>query len=192
MILTSYVFKPKHPEIAEKVLKSFVNNWLHWDEAGAWLVLQEINDGYVKLTAETENPDLEMFSETCWREDPVEGHHLANDLMVFLDEEGFFNAPHIDKVFTPEEAEENKAVSGYGTENPKHYSFYEEELASVIFHLAQNNSRVVNFWEDDRVFIMDRGAEGERKCSHARLLDYVLSMPTSEDAISFPPRENLV
>ena len=190
MILTSYVFKPKHPDIAAKILQSFVDNWLDWDECGVWLALQKINDGYVKLTAETENPNLEMFSETCWREDPVEGHHLTNDLMIFLDEEDFFHAPFINTL-DPEEAKRDEAVAGYGTESPKYYSFHEEELSNVIFHLAQNNSRIVSFWEDDRVFIMDRGAEGERKCSHARLLDYVLNMPTPEDTISFPPRESL-
>ena len=182
MRFCNFIFKPKQKEITEKVLKGFCEGWLGWDGAGLYWGFdnRELPEGYIKFYGEADPysgaSDMSMANECCHSDEPVRASDLTEHMMITLDEEGFFDDPKIHEWMSYEDAQEDERVSGWDSNNPKFYSFYERELGEVIMCLAASSSRIMSFYEDS-VWVADKDEAGNTQTKSVPLVENILNMP---------------
>ena len=162
--LGSYCFKPKHgAEIAEKIIERFVDKFLNYDDEGFYLHwrrhdprrrYRNVPEGWVEFYIDTENGNLEAFSETCYWEEELDAQDLTEHFFALLGED-FWAAD-----------DDGKPI----------ISFYERELFEVVCALASPGTRVVSF--DERMAFVHEvnpdDSQGETQ--HIDLLDYALTV----------------
>lgn len=182
MELCNFIFKPNNLEIAKKVVRAFGNYWLNWDDSGCWADWSDhrLPDGYIRLIVDSENANMDEYTETCYSDAPVTSHDLTGHMMVVLDQAGAFDAPWIDTL-DKESAEKDDRVAGYGTDSPKYYCFEDVGLSEIIGYLQANNSRSLSFWSD-RVWVCEKDHEGNNKLEVMDLTDYAINVPFPEKA----------
>ena len=136
MSLTNFMFKPKHGiEIAEKVIRCFVNDFLGWYNRGIeWdLRPMESHPGWYRLNAEPNyDGSLEGFTETCWYDSPLSGAMLTEDMMILLVEAGV--------AYTAQEP---------GDSGEPEYVLEDVELTEVITVLADDNTHFFSTWNNN-------------------------------------------
>jgi len=181
MRFCNFVFKPKQKKITEKVLKGFCEEWLGWNDAGLYWGYDERDcpEGYVRFYGEADpysgGSDMSMTNECCHSDEPVRASDLTEHMMIALDEEGFFDDPKIHEWMSYEDAQEDERVSGWDSNNPKFYSFFERELAEVVTCLTANSSRIMSFYED-RVWVVDKDEDGNTQTKSIPLAEHILNM----------------
>ena len=159
--LASYCFKPKYgPEIAEKIIERFVNKFLSYDHEGFYLhwrrhvpgrLHRPVPEGWLEFYIDTENGNLEAFSETCYWEETVDGCDMTEHFFALLGQD-----------FWPQDGDGNLV-----------YDLYERELFEVVGALAAPGTRVVSFAPDRTVYICEAGKDGY--ATQLDMLDYALT-----------------
>ena len=83
---SSWIFKPKYsPDIYNKVINCFVDDFLHWAGIGVGWGAETLKDGWMELTAYFDEPSgSEYYSEMCFMEEPLTGEQLTEHMMVLL------------------------------------------------------------------------------------------------------------
>ena len=167
--LSSYCFKPKcGPEIAEKVIERFVNKFLSYDHEGFYLYWRKhepsqlhrpVPEGWVEFYVDTDNGNLEAYSETCYWEEEVDGRDLTEHFFAVLGEEFW----HKDD------------------DGETMYTMYERELFEVVQALSAENSRTIAWGGDRTVFISYEDGTGHRATKHLDMLDYAMTTPLDND-----------
>jgi|TARA_R110000851_G_scaffold48168_3_gene116665 hypothetical protein len=155
----TYIFKPKSEEISRLVIEAFGHGWLNWENSGTYIRWIDksnsrkkyLPEGYVLFDIECEG-DSSEYTECCWHDYPVEASHLAQDMLVVLDEENFF--PLDDN-------------------GEKIYNFEDRELAEVIIALSQNNSRIVSPFGSD-VWVCEKNNKGKTTSRNVDMTKYLL------------------
>ena len=141
-MLTSYIFKPEHGhEIATKIIERFCNDFLYYSHEGFYLNWrtsgpsghgrQNLPEGYIEFWIETENGNMEAWTETCFNEEPLTAHDLTDGLFVLLGED-FWH-----------EDDSGKTM----------YTFEERELCEIINHLAEDDTRVIALGSGKEAFV---------------------------------------
>tara|TARA_R100001163_G_scaffold59760_1_gene48668 strand:- start:4198 stop:4668 length:471 start_codon:yes stop_codon:yes gene_type:complete len=153
MLAGVFIFKPQHPQIAEKIIENFTSKWLSWDECSAYsrMISKDCPDGYYRVEIEVEGIAQE-YTEACWQNAPLTASDLADDMFIVLHEQGFFECD-----------EEGEPI----------FSFEDRELCEVITALAENSSRIISPWMDN-VWIADKDKDGTVKTRAASTLNYLL------------------
>ena len=181
MRFCNFIFKPKQKEIAKTVLKSFCEQWLGWNDAGLYwgFDTRDLPEGYIRFYGEADPysgaSDMSNATELCHSDEPVRACDLTNSMFIALDEEGFFDDPKIHEWMSYEDAQEDERVSGWDSNNPKFYSFFERELAEVVTCLTASSSRIMSFYEDS-VWISDKDDAGSIQTKSIPLAKYILNM----------------
>jgi hypothetical protein len=174
--LATYVFKPRYPkEMIGLVLESFTQHWLNWCDSGVHLHWRnDAPEGYIKIDIDIDG-HMDQYTETCWREDPVQSHDLTESMFVLLDQTGFFDVSWVDDSQLFEDLSDDERVSGLDTDKPKFYSFFERELDEVMRHMCEDGSRMVCFWSD-KIFMCDVETPVFFKGRITSLTEYTLQM----------------
>ena len=166
--LASYIFKPKHgPELAMKVVNRFCDDFLHYDHEGFYLhwrtsksikasgmgTRRPLPEGFIEFTIETDNGNLEAWSETCYSERELEAEDLTGSFFAILSEDFW-----------------------YEHDGKPEYHFYERELCELVSALSEDDSRIVSFGTTRQAWV--RGTASEKKrFETVDLLDYALTVP---------------
>jgi len=181
-LLGNFVFKPKSLEISKKVIEGFTNEWLEWNDIGVYIEYTDyrVPKGYINLEIHSEDCNLERFTECCYLDEPVTSADLTSHMMVVLDHDGFFEAHHINDCYSKEQAEEDERIVGFGTDNPKYYSFEDRELSEIIACLQENNSRSLSFWNTN-VYITEKDESGMTKSKSMPLIEYALNVSLEDN-----------
>ena len=186
-ILGTYVFKPKHDtKLVKSIIGRITDKWFHFGQCGAYISWSSdllspdpsIPPGYVKMDLEMDEGSVSDYTEYCYDDSAVTSEELTENMLVLLDQEGFFDALWINEC-DELPAELAHAVTGHGTDNPKCYTFYEREFMEVLTALAENDSRVLSFWGSE-CFIAKRVSDGDggyAKTTRVSLLDYAMNVP---------------
>ena len=183
MSLSSYTFKPKHGhELAGKIIQRFCDDFLGYENEGFYLhwrtpqttpsaysdnAPRQLPEGYVEFDIETENGNMEAFSETCYNDEPLSGHDLTGSFFALLGDD-FWE----------------------GDDGEKEYHFGDRDLAEIVAALSAEDSRIVSFGCGRSAWIGEHNAEGEVKFKVVDLLDYALSVPIFKE--SKPQNNQLV
>ena len=84
-----YTFKPKHGvELAQKIIGSFVNKYLLYEEYGFYLHWRDIRhispipEGYVEFTIESAEGSMEYFTETCFGQGDITSGNLTDAFLL--------------------------------------------------------------------------------------------------------------
>lgn len=164
--LASYCFKPKHgPEIAEKIIERFVNKFLSYDHEGFYLhwrrhtpgqLYRPVPEGWLEFYVDTDNGNLEAFSETCYWEGEIDGHDMTEHFFALLGDDFW------------EEDDDGKPI----------LTLEERELFEIVQNLAEKNTRVVSFGPDRTAYVALGGSEGYTL--HLDMLDYALTADLTE------------
>lgn len=183
-ILGNFVFKPKNFEISKKVIEGFTDSWLNWDDHGIYINYStddddRIPEGYVSLEICQDDGNLQYYTESCYSDEPITGYDLTNHMMVVLDQEGFFDASWVNDNYDKDEAAADERIVGFGTDNPKYYSFEDRELSEVISCLQENNTRSLSFWGTS-VYIVEKDNKGQETAKSMPLVDYALNVSLPE------------
>tara|TARA_R110000824_G_scaffold100088_2_gene237887 strand:- start:2370 stop:2915 length:546 start_codon:yes stop_codon:yes gene_type:complete len=163
--LASYVFKPKHGvEVAKKVLERFCDDFLHYENEGFYFHWRTpdtrthgrpVPEEHVELIIETENGNLEVWSEVCYEDRELEAKDLTDSFFAVLPSD-FWHT---------------------GEDGKPDYHFYERELAEVVAALSAENSRVVSFGDGRQAWIMNIDSRGKCRSHTIDLLDYAMTVP---------------
>ena len=166
--LASYIFKPKHgPELAMKVIERFCDDFLDYGHEGFYLrwrtaeqarlngtdKYRPLPEGYVEFAIETENGNLEVFSECCYKERELEASDLTESFFAMLPSDFW-----------------------YEVDGMPEYHFYERELAEVVAALSDNDSRVISFGCGRSAWVKGSALENNTYKT-VDLLDYALTVP---------------
>tara|TARA_R100000664_G_scaffold33630_1_gene51310 strand:- start:3497 stop:4057 length:561 start_codon:yes stop_codon:yes gene_type:complete len=185
MSFATYVFKPKHHlALTMKVIDFFTEHACGWTECGAytWLKLSPsvrdqvgkdfpaasrltsdvIPEGYVKMTVEVDmdtRASDSPFSEVCFERVDVTSEILANDMLVLLDQAGFFH---------------RNVADGCGPD----YNLEDAELHEIINYLSAPGTRSLAFDEDEVIITSVEGDEDGKlsmKVERKNLIEYALT-----------------
>jgi hypothetical protein len=139
--LGSYCFKPKYgSEISKKIIEHFCNKFLSYDHEGFYLHWREhdpktaykpVPKGWLEFYIDTDNGNMEAFTETCFWEDEanVDGRDLTEYFFAMLGEDFW----------------------GADVDGNLHYSMYERELFEVVQAISDSCRAVQGFKEKGRV-----------------------------------------
>jgi len=160
--LGSYIFKPKHgPEITQKILEAFCNDFLRWEDEGFYIwwktsnTTPETPEGYIEFNIESEHGNLECFTECCFSEEEIETPAMVNDFFVMLGDDFWYD----------------------NEEGGKDYNFYERELSEVIMSLSEADTRVACFGADRTAFVGYKDRKGSCGFHRVDMLDFLMSTP---------------
>jgi hypothetical protein len=163
--LASYCFKPKcGPEIAEKIIEHFCDKFLSYDHEGFYLYWRKhvpsqlhrpVPEGWVEFYVDTDNGNLEAYSETCYWEEEVDGRDLTEYFFAMLGEDFW----HKDDDGDPD------------------YTMYERELFEVVTALSADGSRTIAWGGDRTAYISYEDGTGQRAVKHLDMLDYAMTTP---------------
>ena len=163
--LSSYCFKPKHgPEVAKKIIEHFCDKFLSYEHEGFYLYWREhdpnikhraVPEGWVEFYVDTDNGNLEAWSETCFWEEEVDGHDLTEHFFAMLGDDFW-------------DKDENGSVN---------YTMYERELFEIVTALSVGGSRAIAWGGDRTAFISYVNEQGERGVKHMDLLSYAMTAP---------------
>ncbi len=163
--LASYCFKPKcGPEIAEKIIEHFCDKFLSYDHEGFYLYWRKhvpsqlhrpVPEGWVEFYVDTDNGNLEAYSETCYWEEEVDGRDLTEYFFAMLGEDFW----HKDDNGDP------------------YYTMYERELFEVVAALSADGSRTIAWGGDRTAYISYEDGTGQRAVKHLDMLDYAMTTP---------------
>lgn len=169
--LASYIFKPKHgPELAMRIIERFCNDFLNYEDEGFYLHWRSaenahpsslrrrpLSDGYVEFIIETENGNLEAWTECCYSERELEASDLTESFFAMLPSDFW-----------------------YRIDGKPEYNFYERELADIVGALSDDDSRVVSFGNGRSAWVRGTSLENH-KWETIDLLDYVQTVPIVEE-----------
>ena len=169
-MLASYIFKPEHGhEIATKIIERFCNDFLYYSHEGfylnwrtgdgKWTGRQNLPEGYIEFWIETENGNMEAWTETCFNEAPLTAHDLTDGLFALLDDNFW-----------------------YAEDGENMYTFYEHELAELVSSLSAKNSRVVSFDGGSAAWIHEKDSQGQSWPQRLDMLDYALTVPIVKES----------
>tara|TARA_R100000008_G_scaffold35964_1_gene20510 strand:- start:1 stop:528 length:528 start_codon:yes stop_codon:yes gene_type:complete len=159
MMLASYIFKPRSLDIAAKVIESFCNDFLHYGHEGFYVHWRDnpahnkLPDGYVEFWIETENGNMDVFTETSFNDEPLTAQDLTDNLFAFLDDN-----------FWEDDCEGGKL-----------YTFYERELSEVVSALSVRNSRVIAFEAGRNAWVHDIGQGGNGHYHRVDMVEHLLN-----------------
>ena len=181
--LASYIFKPKYgTQLAITVIERFCNDFLHWGHEGFYIhwrtaekaikngtqKYRPLPDGWVELNVETDNGNMEAWTESCYDDRELEAGDMTDSFFAMLPQDFW----HKDN--------EGKAE----------YNFYERELCEIVAALSDDDSRVISFGSGRSVWI--RGAASEKNCFHTiDLLDYAMTVPIVKEKQTNPQGRQL-
>ena len=169
MMLTSYIFKPKYGvEIAAKIITRFCNEFLCYQDEGFYVhwrnntLLHEnkLPEGYVEFWVETENGNMDAFTETCFSDEPLTAHDLTDSFFALLDDD-----------FWEDDIEGNKL-----------YSFYECELSEVVSAVSAENSRVVSFDGGRNAWVYEKHTTTGGRYHRIDMLEHILTQPLPDNS----------
>ena len=160
--IVNYVFKPKHgTQLARKIIGSFVNKYLLYEEHGFYLYWREkrhvdpLPEGYVEFTIESDDGNMEYFTETCFGQGDITSGNLTDDFFAMLDDS-----------FWEKDSDGNI-----------YYSFEDRELMEVVMALAADGSRVVSTDAHTASWVGHQEANGEWKVDRIDTTSHLLNVP---------------
>lgn len=167
--LASYCFKPKHGvDVATKIIEHFCDKFLNYSHEGFYLHWRghdqsvkhrPLPEGWVEFYIDTDNGNLEAWSEMCFWEEEVDGHDLTEKFFALLGDDFWW--------------EDNYGV--------KQYTMYERELFEVVAALCEDNSRVIAWGPDRTTYISYQNHKGERGVKHLDMLEYAMTVPLDDE-----------
>ena len=168
MMLASYIFKPKHGiEIATKIITRFCDEFLCYQDEGFYVHWRnstfkshKLPEGYVEFWIETENGNMDAFTETCYSDETLTAHDLTDSFFALLDDN-----------FWEDDPEGNKL-----------YSFYECELAEVVSAVSAENSRVISFDGGRNAWVYEKHTTTDGRYHHVDMLEHVLTQPLPDNS----------
>jgi len=159
--LGSYIFKPRHgEEVAGRIIERFVRDYLQWDEAAAgvyWTsprARKNLPAGYVEFHIESDQPDFEIYSESCYRAEELSAEELTEGLFILLGE-----------TFWHDDDEGNPL-----------YTFEDRELCEIVNHLAEDGSRVISYGAGKEAWVSERNSSGWA-CKTIDTSDFLFNVP---------------
>jgi len=159
--LGSYIFKPRHSEeVAGKIIERFVRDYLQWEEAGAYVYWtsprsrRNLPEGYVEFYIDSDQPDFEVYSETCFEEAELSAEELTNSLFILLGETFWHNDDEGNPVYT----------------------FEDRELGELVNHLAEDGSRVISHGAGKEAWVSERNSSGWA-CKTIDTSDFLFNVP---------------
>ena len=166
--LGSYCFKPKYgPEITEKIIERFCDKYLSYSHEGFYLywrkhepsqLYRAVPEGWVEFYIDTDNGNLEAFTETCYWEEEVDGQDLTEYFFAMLGEDFW-----------------RKDDDGETM-----YTMYERELFELVQALSAEDSRTIAWGGDRTVYVSYKDETGERAVKHLDMLDFVMTAPLDD------------
>ena len=168
MMLASYIFKPKHGiEIAAKIITRFCDEFLCYQDEGFYVhwrnntsKIHKLPEGYVEFWIETENGNMDAFTETCHSDEPLAAHDLTDSFFALLDDN-----------FWEDDPEGNKL-----------YSFYERELAEVVSAISAENSRVISFDGGRNAWVYEKHTTTGGRYHRVDMLEHILTQPLPDNS----------
>jgi len=168
MMLASYIFKPKHGiEIATKIITRFCDEFVCYQDEGFYVHWRnstfkshKLPEGYVEFWIETENGNMDAFTETCYSDGTLTAHDLTDSFFALLDDN-----------FWEDDPEGNKL-----------YSFYECELAEVVSAVSAENSRVISFDGGRNAWVYEKHTTTDGRYHHVDMLEHVLTQPLPDNS----------
>jgi hypothetical protein len=177
--LASYCFKPKcGPEIAYKIIERFCDKFLSYDHEGFYLYWRKhepnrlhrpVPEGWVEFYVDTDNGNLEAYSETCYWEEEVDGCDLTEHFFAMLGED-FWHKDDDGETF---------------------YSMYERELFEIVQALSAEDSRTIAWGGDRTAYISYKDETGERAVKHLDMLDFAMTVPIVKEEQTNPQGRQL-
>ena len=165
-----YTFKPKHGvELAQKIIGSFVNKYLLYEEYGFYLHWRDkrhispIPEGYVEFTIESAEGSMEYFTETCFGQGDITSGNLTDDFFAMLDDS-----------FWEKDSDGNI-----------YYSFEDRELMEVVMALSADGSRVISTGADTAGWVGYQKDDGGWTVNRIDITNYLLNAPIKKEGKNF-------
>ena len=166
MMLTSYIFKPKHGiEFASKAIEAFCNEHLNYGVEGFHVYWrgnhnsERLPDGYVEFWVETEDGNMTAFTEISYNEEGLDARDLTDNYFALLDH-----------------------FPWYYDGNEPIYTFYERELSEVVAALGAENSRVLSFDGTSIAWVQEIGRTRTAKYIRFDMLEHIMSVPIPDNS----------
>ena len=167
--LSSYCFKPKHgPEVAKKIIEHFCNKFLGYEHEGFYLYWREhdpdmkhrpVPEGWVEFYVDTDNGNLEGWSETCFWEEEADGNDLTEHFFALLGDDFWYKD------------DDGKTV----------YTMYERELFDVVGALSQKDSRAIAWGGDRTAYVSYEDGTGDRAVKQVDMLGHLMTTPLDDE-----------
>ena len=177
--LGSYCFKPKYgPEITGKIIERFCDKYLSYSHEGFYLYWRHhepsqlhrvVPEGWLEFYIDTDNGNLEAFTETCYWEEEVDGQDLTEYFFAMLGEDFW----HKD--------DDGETV----------YTMYERELFELVQALSAEGSRTIAWGGDRTAYVSYEDDTGERAVKHIDMLDFVMTVPIVKEEQTNPQGRQL-
>jgi len=154
-MMESWIFKPKYgKDIYTKVVECFTDSFLDWYTNGVGYAFEELDSGYVELSARIEdNSCHEYFAEVCHMDSPIEGVQLTEYMMILLIEAG---------------------VAYRQGEDEDDYILEDVEMTQVLGALSEDGTSIYSPY-GSRCWVYPVGNDG-RKAKAVNMLDALLSI----------------
>ena len=158
-MLGSYIFKPRYDAmLSEKIINGFLNDFCDYENAGFYTywhnATKDLPSGYVQFSIETDNGDLEQYSEMSFEDTELTAEQLTRDMYVLLGQD-----------FWHKDDDDNTI-----------YSFEERELCEVVSCLAVPDSRVISS-SGDAQYAHVREATADCGWKRVSTVDFLLNAP---------------
>ena len=167
--IASYCFKPKHgPDIAKKIIQHFCNKFLSYDHEGFYLYWREyqsemkfrkIPQGWVEFYVDTDNGNMEAWSETCFYEEELDGQDMTEHFFAMLGDDFWY------------EDDDGNTV----------YTMYERELFEIVAALSQKDSRAIAWGGDRTAYVSYVDSKGDRGVKQVDMLSHVMTTPFDDE-----------
>ena len=168
--IVNYVFKPKHgTQLARKIIGSFVNKYLLYEEHGFYLHWREkrhvdpLPEGYVEFTIESDDGNMEYFTETGFGQGDITSGNLTDDFFAMLDDS-----------FWEKDSDGNI-----------YYSFEDRELMEVVMALSADGSRVISTGADTAGWGGCQKDDGGWTVNRIDITNYLLNAPIKKEGKNF-------
>jgi len=83
---SDWFFYPKYgPDIIQKVVSCFVNEYLSWYDNGYYWSMDKMPNhaGWFRLSASPDG-NTDFYTETCFDDSPISGKQLTEDMLILL------------------------------------------------------------------------------------------------------------
>jgi len=83
---SDWFFYPKYgPDIIQKVVSCFVNEYLSWYDNGYYWSMDKMPNhaGWFRLSASPDG-NTDFYTETCFDDGPISGKQLTEDMLILL------------------------------------------------------------------------------------------------------------